>query len=94
MKKLAFVMLGVSLLSGCLAIPPQDVSPEMRDDYLDAVASVGCVLREEKHYLPVELQAGLTREQVIALTQYHLAKGTAETLPDDQGVKLMTGACA
>ncbi|WP_306005970.1 hypothetical protein [Aquicoccus porphyridii] len=94
MKKFAFAMACATILSGCLAIPPRDTTPEMRDDYLAAVASVGCVMRSEKQYLPVELQAGLTREQAVALTEYHLASGKAEKLPGDQGVKLMTGACA
>ena len=31
---------------------------------------------------------------VYALTEYHLARGTAEKLPGDKGVKLITGACA
>ncbi len=94
MKRSVFAIACAPLLSACLALPPQDTTPEMRDDYLTAVASIGCVLRDESHYLPVELQAGLTREQAIALTEYHLANGTAEKLPGDQGVKLMTGACA
>ncbi|WP_322866025.1 hypothetical protein U5922_007340 [Aquicoccus sp. G2-2] len=92
--KPVFALCLIGLLSGCLAFPPKDITPEMRDDYVTAVASIGCVLRDESDYQPVELQTGLTREQTIDLTKYHLAKGTAEKLPDDAGIRLMTGACA
>ncbi|MDQ2091454.1 hypothetical protein [Marimonas arenosa] len=94
MKKYVLVMAAGSALTGCMAIPPQGITPEMRQDYLTAVASIGCVLRDESDYQPVELQAGLTREQALQLTQYHLTWGNAEKLPGDQGVKITTGACA
>jgi hypothetical protein len=81
-------------LSGCLAIPPRGITPEMRADYVTAVTSIGCVMRDESDYQPVELQAGLTREQAIQMTEYHLANGTAVKLPGKEGVKLTTGACA
>lgn len=66
----------------------------MRADYVTAVQSIGCVMRDESDYQPVELQAGLTREQAIQLTEYHIARGTAVKLDGDKGVKLMTGGCA
>ena len=93
MRKTVLFIAAATALSGCLAIPPQGTTPEMRADFVTAVASIGCVMRGESDYLPVELQAGLTRDQAIALTKYHLANGTAEKL-DDGGVKLLTGACA
>lgn len=93
MKKTVIGLTAATALSGCLAIPPQGISPEMRADYVGAVASIGCVLHDESDYLPVELQAGLTREQAIELTQYHLAGGTA-VKQSDGSVKLITGACA
>ncbi len=79
-------------LAGC-ALPPSDVSPGKIAQYEAAVASIGCVLRYESDYLPVELQAGLTREQTLAITKYQLAADRAVNLPDG-GVKLTTGACA
>lgn len=94
MKRAALAVLGASAVAGCLAIPPRGITKEMREDYVLAVASIGCILRDESDYQPVELQAGLTREQAIALTTYHLAWGTAVELPGDAGVKLMVGACA
>ena len=94
MKKLICAMLCSSALAGCLAIPPRGITPEMRSDYVTAVTSIGCVMRDESDYQPVELQAGLTREQTIQLTEYHLANGSAEKLPGKEGVKLTIGACA
>ena len=94
MKKLGFLIVCSSALSGCLAIPPRGITPEMRADYVTAVTSIGCVMRDESDYQPVELQAGLTREQAIQMTEYHLANGTAVKLPGKEGVKLTTGACA
>jgi len=93
-KKIVAAVLCSSVLAGCLAVPPKGITPEMRADYVTAVASIGCVMRDESDYQPVELQAGLTREQAVQLTEYHLAKGTAVKLAGDKGVKLTTGACA
>ncbi len=94
MKKFVFAIVCSSALSGCLALPPKGITPEMRADYVTAVTSIGCVMRDESDYQPVELQAGLTREQAIQMTEYHLANGTAVKLPGKEGVKLMIGACA
>ena len=94
MKKIVCVLLSFSFLAGCIGIPPRGITAEMRADYVTAVASIGCVMRDESDYLPVEFQAGLTREQSVQLTEYHLAKGTAVKLPGDAGVKLTTGGCA
>ncbi|SEQ39566.1 hypothetical protein [Thalassovita taeanensis] len=89
---LTALICAVALLAGC-AVPPQGTSAEDLANYEAAVASIGCVMFGESDYLPVEFQTGLTREQVIALTQYELAAGKAEKLPEG-GVKLITGACA
>ena len=94
MKKFVCLALCSSALAGCLAITPKGITPEMRADYVTAVTSIGCVMRDESDFQPVELQAGLTREQAIQMTEYHLANGTAVKLPGKEGVKLMIGACA
>ena len=94
MKNFVFAIASASALAGCVAFAPSGITPEMRADFVTAAASIGCVLRDESDYQPVELQAGLTREQALQLTQYHLTWGTAEQLPDDGGVRLKTGACA
>ena len=90
-KTLLISAVGVGL-AGC-ALPPDGTSAQNIADYEAAVASIGCKLVHESDYLPVELQAGLTREQTLAITKYQLAADRAVSLPDG-GVKLTTGACA
>ena len=80
------------VLAGC-GIPPDGTSAEDVSRYQAAVASIGCEMVSEADYLPVELQADLTREQSTAITSYMLSTGQAERLPNG-GVKLTTGACA
>ncbi|MHA7849846.1 hypothetical protein [Roseovarius sp.] len=92
MRVWAAMAAGFVGLAGC-AMPPEGVSPEDLNDYKTAVASIGCEMVTEADYLPVELQAGLTREQSTAITAYLLTAGEAERL-DNGGVKLKTGACA
>ncbi|WP_306154936.1 hypothetical protein [Roseovarius sp. MMSF_3281] len=95
MKKVlvpALAGLGLLTLAAC-DIPPEGTTPENIAEYEIAVASIGCELVGESDYLPVEFQAGLTREQSTAITSYMLTTGKAERLPDS-GVKLTTGACA
>ena len=79
-------------LAGC-DIPPQGTNAEDVARYQAAVASIGCVLYGESDYLPVELQAGLTRQQTLDLTAFHLATEKAVEL-DEGGVKLTVGPCA
>ena len=81
----------LSALAAC-GIPPRGVSVEQLSFYDDAVASVGCVLVSERQYLPVELQAGLSREQVLDITKQRLALGQAERL-EGGGVRLVSGPC-
>ena len=94
MKRFIFLAVCSSALSGCLALAPSGITPEQREDFVLAASTIGCVMRDESDYQPVELQAGLTREQTLALVQHHLTWGGAEQLPGDQGVKIITGACA
>ncbi|MCK0148765.1 hypothetical protein MWU54_01920 [Marivita sp. S6314] len=75
------------------AIPPQGVSPEDVARFDDAVASIGCDLVGESDYLPVELQTGMTREQVVQTAQYRLATEDAVQL-ENGGIRLVTGPCA
>ncbi|SLN49847.1 hypothetical protein ROA7450_02459 [Roseovarius albus] len=92
MRKIGFVVSALTLVSAC-ALPPQSVSQQDIAKYEAAVASIGCDMAHESDYLPVELQTGLTREQVKDITKYQLAAGNAVALPEG-GVRLTTGACA
>ena len=74
-------------------VPPQGTTAEDVARYEVAAASIGCEMVAKSDYLPVELQAGLTREQSQAITSHMLATKKAVKLPDG-GIKLITGACA
>ena len=91
MKK-AFSLFAVPALVAACAAPPTGVPVDAVSAYDDAVASIGCVMRSDKDYLPVEIQTGMTREQVIQMTAYKLANKQAVKL-EDGSVKLTTGAC-
>jgi hypothetical protein len=90
--KKALAGLCVLPLAAC-AMTPEGVEPEDIAEYELAAATIGCQMVTEADYQPVELQAGLTREQTTAITSYLLSTGKAERL-DNGGVKLTTGACA
>ena len=83
---------GLGLLTAC-ALPPEGVSEADLVAFDEAVASIGCDLVDETDYLPVELQTGLTREQVIEVAQFRLAAEQAVSLSNG-GIRLITGACA
>lgn len=88
----------VAAVAGCDDLPIStgngSISPEMRQDYLAAVASVGCILRDERQYGAVDFQAGLSREQTLAITSSFLSKGKAERLSDGNSIRITTGPCA
>ncbi len=91
----ARVLAGLSLaglLAAC-AIPPQGISTQNIAEFDAAVASIGCSLVTEADYLAVELQTGLTREQLVELAQYKLTAEQATRL-ESGGITLTTGACA
>lgn len=80
-------------LTAACALPPEGVTPENLASFDVAVASIGCDLVSESDYLPVELQTGLTRDQVIGTAQFRLANDEAVRL-ENGGIRLTTGACA
>ena len=82
-----------ALVLGACAMPPQGTSPQDIANYEAAVATIGCTLVTEPDYLAVGLQTGLSREQLLGITQYQLAADRAESLPEG-GIKLTTGVCA
>ncbi len=92
MKKLVPALAAMTLASACV-MPPKDVTDEDLAAYDAAVASIGCDLVSERHYLPVELQTGLPREKVIEIGQYRLQTEEAVAL-EGGGIRLKTGACA
>jgi len=97
--KAALVSFGAVLtLAACDTVPTSGgggtITQEMRQNYLVAVASVGCVLRDERQYGAVDFQAGLTREQTTAITSGYLARGKAKRIDDGNSIQITTGPCA
>ncbi|MCL3882765.1 hypothetical protein [Marivita sp. GX14005] len=80
------------MLAAC-AMPPEGVGQEELASFDEAVASIGCDLVSESDYLPVELQTGLSWEQVIETAQYRVATEDAVAL-EGGGFRLTSGPCA
>ncbi len=81
------------LMAACGATSPGGISEANIQAYMAAVASIGCELRYDSDYAPVEFQTGLSQAQVLEITTYMLSRGRAVRLPEG-GVRLTTGACA
>jgi hypothetical protein len=81
-----------ALLSAC-AMPPEGVSDERLAMFDSAVESIGCDLVSEEDYIPVELQTGLNREQVMDVAAYRTAREEGVKLSNG-GFRLTTGTCA
>lgn len=81
-----------TLIAGC-AVAPEGTSQDNVADFLIAAASIGCVLKHESDYAPVEFQAGLTRQQALNISGFLVARGDAQSLPDG-GVRVTAGPCA
>ena len=84
--------LGAGLVLTACAAPPTRTHAQDIANYEAAVASIGCSLVTEPDYLAVGLQTGLSREQLLAMTQYQLTARRATSLPEG-GIKLTTGVC-
>ncbi len=82
----------MGLVAGC-AMPPEGTGEQDVAKFQVAVASIGCVLRTEADYLPVELQTGLSREQSTQMAAYMVTTERAVRL-EDGGIRMTTGACA
>ena len=92
MLKKSWVLLPLIATAGCLALPPQGIEDAQLRAFDEAVASIGCNLDYEADYLPVELQTGLTREQVQQVANYRIAAGAGEST-EVGGFRLTTGSC-
>lgn len=84
---------GLMLALAACAVPPEGTTPEDVTRFELATASIGCVLRTEADYVPVEFQTGLTREQSTRMATFLVQTDRAVKL-ENGGVKLTTGACA
>ncbi|KUF09088.1 hypothetical protein [Pseudoponticoccus marisrubri] len=100
MKKTLAALLVLTALAGCdeqfLETIPGTEEYERRQAQIasweGAVASVGCKLVSEAQYLPVELQSGLTREQVTGILSEKVAANEAVARPEG-GYDYVAGPC-
>ena len=91
---LPFALAGCVETAGSLGAPAGGMTMAQKSAALDsAVASIGCDLRFESDYQPVELQTGMTREEIQQVAATKVRKGQAVALKDG-GIRLTTGACA
>ncbi|MAC78919.1 MAG: hypothetical protein CML66_12735 [Rhodobacteraceae bacterium] len=98
LKRAVLLIAGLSALAGCdeqalATLGGATSTADQRADYLSAVATTDCVLIDQRQFGAVEFQANLTRQEVIEITQFYLAIGNAERLPEG-GVRVTTGPCA
>ncbi|WP_353472595.1 hypothetical protein PVT71_00800 [Salipiger sp. H15] len=92
MIRVSAALAALGLLAAC-AMPPKGTDEQDLMAWDDAVTSIGCALVSEGDYQPVELQTGLTREQVQDIASYKVK--TEQAVPTDTGgVRLVTGSCA
>ncbi len=93
MKPTLPLMAAAALALAACAMPPEDVTEEDLANFDAAVASIGCTLRDERQYMPVELQTGLPRQKVIEIAAYRIETEDA-VRNEEGGVRLLTGSCA
>ncbi|MBO9464460.1 hypothetical protein J7443_04385 [Tropicibacter sp. R15_0] len=92
MTKLIIAMAAAAALPTACVMKPKDVTDEDLVSFDAAVASIGCDLVNERHYLPVELQTGLTREKIQEVAGFRIQREEAVAL-EGGGMRLLTGAC-
>ena len=90
--RLASVLGAVALVGACAPLPT-GVTPAMLAQYDAAVASIGCDVVHERHYLPLELQTGFTREQLITMGRYRIQTDAGLPIAGG-GMRLYSGDCA
>lgn len=91
MLKKSWLLLPLIATAGC-ALPPKGIDDAQLRAFDEAVASIGCTLDYESDYLPVELQTGLTREQLQQVANYRIAAGSG-VASEAGGFRLTTGTC-
>lgn len=87
----------LAVLAGCDELPGPQGGPskaEMREEFLLAAESVGCVLADDRQYSAIDFQAGLTREQTLEITQFMLSRGKAKRIEGTEAVRITAGGCS
>ncbi len=92
MIRISTALAALGLLTAC-AMPPKGTDEQDLIAWDDAVTSIGCELISESDYQPVELQSGLSRDQVQKIASYKV-KTEQAVRTETGGVRLVTGSCA
>ncbi|MEM7732337.1 MAG: hypothetical protein AAF280_06075 [Pseudomonadota bacterium] len=82
----------MAALAGCAAAP-EGTSQDNVSDFLVAAATIGCEIKYDSDYAPIEFQAGISHEQALGIAGFLLARGDAQSLPDG-GLRVTAGPCA
>lgn len=96
MIRRALILCAALMLGACVETTGSANGRSAVDDAADfdaALASIGCELKFESDYLPVELQTGMSREQVQSIAATKVSRGQAIRTPDG-AVRSTVGACA
>ncbi len=81
-----------AVLAGC-AGAPEGTSQDNVSDFLVAAATIGCEIKHDSDYAPIEFQAGISKEQALGISQFLLARGDAQAL-EGGGLRVTAGPCA
>ncbi|ETW11779.1 lipoprotein [Roseivivax marinus] len=81
-----------ALVAGC-TMPPDGTNEQDIAAYDSALASIGCNLRTEGDYQAMELQTGLTRQQLADMSAYKVETDAVRRL-EGGGFRLVVGPCA
>lgn len=95
MKQVAFLTVVSATLLGCVDVPATGGAVSAVDNSANfdaAVASIGCELKFESDYLPVELQTGMSREELQQMAAIKVRRGHAVTLGGG-GIRSTVGPC-
>lgn len=82
----------VAVLAGC-SVAPEGTSQDNVSDFLVAAATIGCEIKHDSDYAPIEFQAGISHEQALGIAQFLLARGEAQPL-EGGGLRVTAGPCA
>ncbi|MGH1578304.1 hypothetical protein [Planktotalea sp.] len=95
MMRFAVLFAIPALLAGCVETTTVDgtTTADNSANFDAAVASIGCDLKFESDYLPVELQTGMSREDITKLAATKVRRGHAVALQGG-GIRSTVGVCA
>lgn len=91
-KTLTVAAAPVFFLAAC-AMPPEGTGAEDVENYVAAVASIGCDVVNDGDYQALEIQTGLSQEQLVEMGEYLVDSQQGARLSNG-GIRSMVGACA